>query len=236
VPTGRYTVLGYGKESLRQGRFVGVFRPRCLAGAFVLALAILVQTGTGFAAECPTASVEKALASPSDLFQQIRSKTDAQVLSIGMVQQHASQDNCVWVYDVRLLTKTGAVVEVNFAATDLAVLGAEGPDGDTSAATMLRAFGVNAVGISGSTSTHGREDGSAETTTSARGNSGSTTGGPAGGPGGGGPAGSGGGPGGGGPAGPGGGPGGGGPAGPAGGPGGAGPGGGGPAGGGRGGN
>jgi len=218
VPTGRYAVLGYGKGAHRQGRFAGAFGARCLAGALIMALAVPVMTGTGFAAECRTASVETALASPSDLFQQIRGKTDAQVLNIGMVQQ-TSQDSCVWVYDVRLLTKTGAVIEVDFAAADLAVLGAEGPDGDTSTATLLRAFGVNAAGIGSSTSTHGREDGPAEAGASTKGNSGGATGGPAGGPGGAGP---GGGPGGSGPAGagPGGGPGG---AGPGGGPGGGGP-------------
>lgn len=250
MPTGRYAVLGCGKGVRCQGRFVARIGPCSIVVRLLLALIVTGISRAGLAAECRTASVETAIASPSELFQQIRGKTDAQVLNIGMLQQ-TSQDKCIWIYDVRLLTAAGAVVDVNFAATDLAVLGAEGPDGDSSAAALLNAFGLNTAGIGSSTSTHGREGTTAAGGTSARNNSGG--GGPGAGGGSTGPAGgsAGPGPGGGGPggggsggAGPGGGPSGAGPAGagpggagPGGaGPGGAGPGGGGPAGGGPGGH
>lgn len=233
MPTGRCLASECGKQADQRRP-----APRRLldrSAAILFAVTIAMTGRSGFAGDCQTAPADAAVASPDSLFQQIRAKTDAQVLNIGIAQR-VDQDKCVWVYDVRLLTQAGAVIQLDFTAANLALFGGQGPDGDTASAALLQAFGLKPSQIGGMAPVHDNGDAASDAGASPRsgsnggrvgggappGNAGGT--GPGGAGPGGGPAGPGGGPAGG-PGGPGGGPGGG-PAGPAGaGPGGAGPGG-----------
>jgi hypothetical protein len=75
----------------------------------------------------------------------LRDRTDAQLLAIGFAQQPAA--DCAWVYEVKMLTTSGSVVELDFAAKGLDLIGARGPDNDKEVARLVRGLGGNAGAI-----------------------------------------------------------------------------------------
>lgn len=108
-----------------------------LATASVIAL--LSQVTPAAALTCggaPPADV----ATPAALYETLRDRTDAALLAIGFAQQPA---NCVWVYEVKMLTTSGSVVELDFDAKGLDLIGARGPDNDKDLVNLVRGLGGN---------------------------------------------------------------------------------------------
>lgn len=107
------------------------------------AIALLSQAPQAVALTCggaPPADV----ATPAALYETLRDRTDAQLLAIGFAQQPA---DCAWVYEVKMLTASGAVVELDFDARRLDLIGARGPDNDKEVAKLVRGLGGNAATV-----------------------------------------------------------------------------------------
>lgn len=208
MPIGRRPASGCGIEATnpqRQSSDCGRLIWRGLGAVLVCVIGFALNAQVARATDCQSAPTDSAIAPPGVLFQQIRTKTDAQMLNIN-VAQRTNQDGCIWIYDVRLLTTTGAVVELDYAAATLAIVAVRGPAGDTAAATLLQALGVAPSQIERLTSVDDKKAPASATGSpgdtpgpSAPGNGAPKDSGPPGGGTGGGPGGPGGGPGGGGP-------------------------------------
>lgn len=84
------------------------------------------------------------VATPATLYETLRDRTDAQLLAIGFAQQPA---NCAWVYEVKMLTASGSVVELDFDAKGLDLIGARGPDNDKEVARLVRGLGGTAATV-----------------------------------------------------------------------------------------
>ncbi|MEZ5831238.1 MAG: hypothetical protein R3D05_08650 [Dongiaceae bacterium] len=91
------------------------------------------------AAEAPPAD----LATPSMLYDTLRARTNAQLLAIGFLRK-PMEETCAWIYEVKLLTASGSVVELDFDAHGLDLVGARGPDHDHDAASLVKNFGGDA--------------------------------------------------------------------------------------------
>lgn len=117
-------------------------RPAMLL-ATASAIALLCGAVPAAAAGCGGAPPSD-VASPSALYDTLRDRTDAQLLAIGFVQQPA---DCAWVYEVKVLTVSGSVVELDFAARGLGLIGARGPDDDKEVARLVRGLGGNPTAI-----------------------------------------------------------------------------------------
>ena len=96
------------------------------------------------AAECaPTGAPPANIASPSTLYDTLRTHTNAELLAIGFRRKPMATE-CAWVYEVKVLTASGSVVELDFEATRLDLVGARGPDHDRDAAALVESFGGDA--------------------------------------------------------------------------------------------
>ncbi len=84
------------------------------------------------------------VATPAALYETLRDRTDAQLLAIGFAQQPA---DCAWVYEVKMLTTSGAVVELDFDGKSLDLIGARGPDNDKEVAQLVQGLGGDASTI-----------------------------------------------------------------------------------------
>lgn len=80
------------------------------------------------------------LATPSMLYETLRARTNAQLLAIGFLRRPVEQA-CAWIYEVKVLTASGSVVELDFDAAGLDLVGARGPDNDRDAAALVKSFG-----------------------------------------------------------------------------------------------
>jgi hypothetical protein len=79
------------------------------------------------------------LASPSQLFEKLRAVTNVQLLTVDLLSRQVA-DECAWTYEVKVLTASGSVVELEFGAGDLALVGARGPKNDRDAAALVRSL------------------------------------------------------------------------------------------------
>ena len=115
-----------------------------LATASVVAL--LAAMPTAAASDCAGATgVPPAdVATPTMLYETLRTRTNAQLLAIGFQRKPVARE-CAWIYEVKMLTASGSVVELDFAATSLDLVGARGPDNDRDAAALVRGFGGDAA-------------------------------------------------------------------------------------------
>lgn len=117
------------------------------------AIALLGRVPPAVAVTCggaPPADV----ATPAALYETLRDRTDAQLLAIGFAQQPA---DCAWVYEVKMLTTSGSVVELDFDARGLGLIGARGPDDDKEVARLVQGLGGDASAIAnGSVNDGGR--------------------------------------------------------------------------------
>jgi hypothetical protein len=80
------------------------------------------------------------LATPSMLYNTLRTHTNAQLLAIGFLRKEVAEA-CAWIYEVKVLTASGSVVELDFDAAGLELVGARGPNNDRDAAALVRTFG-----------------------------------------------------------------------------------------------
>lgn len=113
-----------------------------LAGASIVAL--LAQAPAASAEDCPAEPPPADVASPASLYEQLRARTNAQLLSIGFRNKPVT-DACTWIYEVRVLTASGSVVELDFAAASLDLIGARGPRNDSDAAALVRGLGADST-------------------------------------------------------------------------------------------
>ena len=79
------------------------------------------------------------LASPSQLYEKLRTVTNIQLLTIDLLSRQVA-DKCTWTYEVKVLTASGSVVELEFGARDLALVGARGPKNDRDATALVHSF------------------------------------------------------------------------------------------------
>jgi hypothetical protein len=78
------------------------------------------------------------------LYETLSTRTNAQLLAIGFLRKPVAQD-CAWIYEVRMLTASGSVVELDFDAAGLDLIGARGPEDDHAAADLVRTLGGDAA-------------------------------------------------------------------------------------------
>jgi hypothetical protein len=55
------------------------------------------------------------------------------------------EEECAWIYEVKVLTASGSVVELDFKADGLDLVGARGPEDDRDAAALVERFGGDAA-------------------------------------------------------------------------------------------
>jgi hypothetical protein len=105
------------------------------------ALALLAGLSRAEAEDCRTEAAPPAdLATPSMLYEALRTRTNAQLLAMGFLRKQ-TDNACAWIYEVKVLTASGSVVELDFAADNLDLVGARGPDNDRDAAALVKNFG-----------------------------------------------------------------------------------------------
>ena len=112
-----------------------------LAAASLIAL--LADMPGAAAADCAAAAAAAPpadAATPTMLNDMLRAHTNAQLLAIGFLQKPVDEE-CAWIYEVKVLTASGSVVELDFAATGLGLVGARGPDDDRDAKALVQRFG-----------------------------------------------------------------------------------------------
>jgi hypothetical protein len=108
-------------------------------------LALLAGAPESAAQDCTgQAAPPSDLATPSMLYETLSTRTNAQLLAIGFLRKPVAQD-CAWIYEVRMLTASGSVVELDFDAAGLDLIGARGPDDDRAAADLVRTLGGDAA-------------------------------------------------------------------------------------------
>jgi len=113
--------------------------------AALLATASLIAMLAGMpqaaAEECAgPAAPPSDLATPSMLYETLSSRTNAELLAIGFIRKPVER-TCTWVYEVKMLTASGSVVELDFNADGLGLIGARGPDNDRDAADLVKTLG-----------------------------------------------------------------------------------------------
>ncbi|HEV8259706.1 MAG TPA: hypothetical protein VGQ19_02985 [Burkholderiales bacterium] len=114
----------------------------CAHGASLLATVSLLALGcdgTATAASDCASGPPAQLASPSQLYEKLRAGTNAQLLTIGLLSRTVA-DTCTWTYEVKVLTASGSIVELEFGAADLNLVGARGPKNDRDTATLVHSF------------------------------------------------------------------------------------------------
>ena len=182
-----YQAMGGAAITVRRGR--GVRRTvRLLAPASLIIL--LCEVAGATANDCAGSAAPPAdIATPATLYDTLRTRTNAQLLAIDFRRRPVEQA-CVWIYEVKMLTASGSVVELDFDAAGLDLVGARGPHNDRDAAALVSRFGGDAGVLttgantsdaaSGAVSnggTHGGSSGGNDHGASEGGNSGSGSGG-----------------------------------------------------------
>ena len=95
------------------------------------------------AEECAaTIAPPSDISTPAKLYDRLRSSTDADLLAIDF-DNRVIASTCTWVYQVKVLTTAGAVVELDFTAKDLDLVGARGPQNDSGARDLLKSLGAD---------------------------------------------------------------------------------------------
>jgi hypothetical protein len=156
------------------------FRGKVKAAA-LLATASLIALLAGMpkaaAEECVgPAAPPSDLATPSMLYETLSSRTKAELLAIGFMRKPVER-TCTWVYEVKMLTASGSVVELDFNADGLGLVGARGPDNDRDAADLVKTLGGDtAVLTTGAAKDDSGGRGSGSASSSGKGSSGSGSG------------------------------------------------------------
>lgn len=109
------------------------------------AIALLAAMPDAAAEDCTgqTAPPDN-LATPSMVYEALSARTNAQLLAMGFLRKPVAQ-SCAWIYEVRLMTASGSVVELDFNADGLALVGARGPRNDRDAADLVKSLGGNSA-------------------------------------------------------------------------------------------
>jgi hypothetical protein len=124
-------------------------------------IALLAGTPKAAAQDCGGRATPPAdLATPSMLYETLSTRTKAQLLAIGFLRKPVAED-CAWIYEVRMLTASGSVVELDFNADGLDLIGARGPENDRDAADLVKTLGGDAAVLTVGTKEDSRGKGSA---------------------------------------------------------------------------
>jgi hypothetical protein len=110
------------------------------------------------------------------LYETLSTRTNAQLLAIGFMRKPMAQD-CAWIYEVRMLTASGSVVELDFNADGLDLVGARGPENDRDAADLVKTLGGDAAVLTVGTQEETRGKGSGAAAGSGKGSGGGDDGG-----------------------------------------------------------
>jgi hypothetical protein len=117
--------------------------PALLATASLIAL--LAGMPQAAAEDCSAQATPPAnLATPSMVYETLSARTNAQLLAMGFLRKPVDEA-CAWVYEVRLMTASGSVVELDFNADGLGIVGARGPQDDRDAADLVKTLGGDAT-------------------------------------------------------------------------------------------
>jgi hypothetical protein len=84
------------------------------------------------------------IATPARLNDVLRAGTSAQLLAMNFLRKPVAEA-CAWIYEVKVLTASGSVVELDFKADGLDLVGARGPKNDRDAAILVERFGGDAA-------------------------------------------------------------------------------------------
>lgn len=138
-------------------------------------IALLAAMPQAAAEECAGAATPPSdLATPSMLYETLSTRTNAQLLAIGFMRKPVERA-CAWVYEVKMLTASGSVVELDFNADGLGLVGARGPDNDRAAADLVKTLGGDTAVLTTGASkgdSGGRGSGSASSSGKGSGSSG----------------------------------------------------------------
>ncbi|HKP22303.1 MAG TPA: hypothetical protein VJV39_00450 [Dongiaceae bacterium] len=108
-------------------------------------IALLAGMSQAAAEDCSAQAAPPAnLATPSMVYETLSARTNAQLLAMGFLRKPMDQA-CAWIYEVRLMTASGSVVELDFNADGLGIVGARGPQDDRDAADLVKALGGDAA-------------------------------------------------------------------------------------------
>jgi hypothetical protein len=122
---------------------------RKVTGSALLAtaslIALLAEMPQAAAEDCAAQAAPPAnLATPSMVYEALSARTNAQLLAMGFLRKPV-EERCAWIYEVRLMTASGSVVELDFDADGLDLVGARGPRNDRDAADLVKTLGGNAA-------------------------------------------------------------------------------------------
>jgi hypothetical protein len=106
------------------------------------ALTPILPARQAWAEECAPAIPPGDIVPPARLYDRLHSSSDADLLAIDFDRRVIAK-TCAWVYQVKVLTTAGAVVELDFAAEDLSLVGARGPENDRGARDLLKSLGAD---------------------------------------------------------------------------------------------
>ncbi|MBA4099441.1 MAG: hypothetical protein C0484_22055 [Rhodospirillum sp.] len=141
--------------------------PALLATASLIAL--LAGMPEAAAEDCSVQAPPPAnLATPSMVYETLSARTNAQLLAMAFMRKPVEQA-CAWIYEVRLMTASGSVVELDFNADGLGLVGARGPQDDRDAADLVRTLGGDAAVLTVGTKEETRGKGSNTATGSGKG-------------------------------------------------------------------
>ena len=93
------------------------------------------------------------------VYETLSARTNAQLLAMAFLRKPVEQA-CAWIYEVRLMTASGSVVELDFNADGLGLVGARGPQDDRDAADLVKTLGGDAAVLTVGTKEESRGKGS----------------------------------------------------------------------------
>jgi hypothetical protein len=132
--------------------------PALLATASLIAL--LAGMPEAAAEDCSAQAPPPAnLATPSMVYETLNARTNTQLLAMAFLRKPVEQA-CAWIYEVRLMTASGSVVELDFNADGLGLVGARGPQDDRDAADLVKTLGGDAAVLTVGTKEESRGKGS----------------------------------------------------------------------------
>ncbi len=126
-------------------------------------VALLCRMPQAAAGDCvgPPDAPPADIATPTMLYETLRTRTSAQLLAIRFLRKPVAEE-CPWIYEVKMLTASGSVVELDFSAADLGLIGARGPENDRDAMALIRGFDADADVLVMGSEGAGRGAGSAD--------------------------------------------------------------------------
>jgi hypothetical protein len=77
------------------------------------------------------------------VYDTLRARANVQLLAMEFLRKPVA-DDCAWIYQVKVMTASGSVVELDFNADGLDLVGARGPENDHDADVLVERLGGTA--------------------------------------------------------------------------------------------